>query len=139
MGWKSCFFATPEAFAFQRQPDLLPNTSGHVDLTVEPDCVVSLTTTAGQSKAGNSSTLAPNKPAPFPIPYSDIFDTYQDDAMARYFSDQTGSFSVNASAAALQQRIHADPSVWGTGWGLQDSVQPISIIGEYRLDDVVVG
>jgi len=134
--WKSCFFAPAGPFSFLQQQDLIVNASGFVSFVIEPDCVLTITTTSGQSKAGGVQQSIPS--APFPIPYNDNFEGYEDDKMAKYFSDMAGSFSVNASAQALQQRVLASPSVGGTGWGPQDSVQPISIIGTYSLVDYEV-
>jgi len=133
--WKSCFFA-PAPFSFQQLQDMVVNASGYINFVIEPDCILTITTTTGQSKAGGVQHSIPS--TPFPIPYNDNFEGIQDDKMAKYFSDMAGSFSVNASAQALQQRVLASPSMAGTGWGPQDSVQPISIIGTYSLHDYEV-
>ena len=134
--WKSCFFAPTGPFSFEQQRDMAVNASGYVSFVIEPDCILTITTTTGQSKAGGVQQSIPS--APFPIPYNDNFEGIQDEEMAKYFSDMAGSFSVNASAQALQQRVLASPSAAGTGWGPQDSLQPISIIGTYYLVDYEV-
>ena len=65
---------------------------------------------------GNHSKPAPA--APFPQPYSDDFESYAVEGMARYFSDMSGAFEVvdasayGASQRALQQVTPQRPISW---------------------------
>jgi hypothetical protein len=58
-----------------------------VTLTVPADEIWTLTTTAGQQKGSASATIPANTPFSALLPYSENFDSYQEDTLPRYFSD----------------------------------------------------
>lgn len=124
-------------FLFEQQPDL-QIVDGAVTLTVEVDAVVSLTTTTGQRKG--AADQGPSKSASFPLPYADSFDGYANDTAPRYLSDQAGSFSVmnRDGKGVLRQSVPESPTWAGTAWHGQDSVAPLSIIGDYNASDYAV-
>lgn len=141
--WKSVLFAPQgqRTYLFERQADLSVGKDGTVTLSIEPDAVVTLSTTRGQQKGGTFEIPAA---APFPLPYHDDFEANKNDTMARYLSDQCGSFSVVArdagsatesDAMALQQSVRKSPTGHGVGWGKADSRQPITIFGDYKTSD----
>ena len=74
---------------FERLADLTPE-HGSFAMTLAGNSIYTLTTTTGQRKG---SYRIP-KPAPFPFPYKENFERYTPGRMARYFSDQEGTFAV---------------------------------------------
>jgi hypothetical protein len=85
-------WTTAEGAVFQQQaPVAVAN--GVVSVTVPGDNVWTLSTRVGQSKAGGTSV--PTRPEqPFPNPYSDDFEGYPEDTLARYWSDLHGAYAV---------------------------------------------
>jgi hypothetical protein len=67
-------------------PSIAVGPDGTFSLTLPADGVVTVTTLATGAK-GVPSTPVPS-PAPFPLPYSDNFDGYPYDGIAKYLSDQ---------------------------------------------------
>jgi len=114
---------------FVRQADLIPG-DGHVSLTLQPGCVYSLTTTAGQAKGD----AGPPPPAPFPLPYADDFNG-PPGHLGRYFSDIYGSFetapcSGGRSGFCLRQTTLLAPIPWKKTGNL-----PFTIIGNLKWTD----
>ena len=60
--WKSVLFPIESSFLFEQQPDITPETSGIISFTLEPDTVLTLSTTRGQAKG----SAVPPAPAAFP-------------------------------------------------------------------------
>ncbi len=130
--------------AFIRQPDLAASNRMWT-VTLDPNCIYSLTTTLGQRKGASSSP----PPAPFPLPYRETFEGYALNATPRHLSDMGGAFEVVARADAL-------PSVAGTAGAVQRGGQCLrqqvhrpgidwakasyaySVIGDDRWNDIEV-
>ena len=89
----------------------------------------------------------PTPPArtPFPLPFVDDFEPFSaggtqhntNDTLARYISDNSGSFSVEVGAgkdggSALKQRVTMDPDI-GNGW-INDQ-DPITQFGSHNWSD----
>ena len=74
---------------FKRLPDISPK-NGSFEMTLDGNCVYTLTTTKGQRKGSHKIP----KDSPFPFPFADDFEKYAPGKMARYFSDQEGTFAV---------------------------------------------
>ena len=65
--------------------------------------------------------------------------------MSPYLSDLAGSFqcasrynNTNDNKIAYQNNAWSNPSLNGTGWHDQDSVQPITLIGNKNMTDVSI-
>eukprot|EP01084_Bolivina_argentea_P273692 466275_1 len=138
--WKSVLFSNNNnniSFFIQQDPIMIDE-NGKLNLfNVEPDSVITLTTTTGQQKG-----LYPPPPDnhPFPIPYFDDFSTTIINKTGKYFSDMCGSFAVEPcldgkSGNCLTQQVKSSPSIANTGWHNQDSKQPLTIIGDYTLSN----
>ena len=86
---------------------------GYFSFTFEPGSLYSLTTTTGQGK-GNAQ---PPIKQPFPMPYSDNFESTPLSRAPKYLSDQDGAFEVHPctgrSGRCLEQVITKKPIPWG--------------------------
>lgn len=124
-----------EAGYFQRDGQLLRVTAaGDLTLSLEAESIYSLTTLRTVTH-GNFSVAVP-KPASFPLPYVDSFDSVGNDTLPRYFADQGGSFAVikEGSNGVMKQMAPKDPGP--NGWVRNQD--PISLIGDLNLTDVKV-
>ncbi len=74
---------------FIQLPDIIP-VNGSFSINLEGNSVYTLTTTTGQRKG----SFEIPKDSPFPLPYKDDFESYALGKMARYFSDEQGTFVV---------------------------------------------
>jgi hypothetical protein len=98
--------------AFEKLSDIIPQ-NGSFTITLEPDSIYSLTTTAGQSKG----TTTPPPASPFPFPYAENFEGTAMGKSPKYFSDQAGAFEVTACTSrqskCLRQVVTQHPIPWG--------------------------
>ncbi len=100
---------------FVRLADLIPS-NGRYTLTLQPGRIYSLTTTTGQ---GKGTVTSPGR-QDLPLPYSDNFDSYPVNTMARYVADMQGSFEVRPclggrGGRCLQQVAPVEPILWQGG------------------------
>jgi len=87
-------------------------------LDVAPDSMYTVTTTTGQAHGVAAAPVPPS--APFPLPYSDNYDSTKLQAPGRYHSDQGGSFEIGrkfggkAGDQVLRQAVPVDagPNAW---------------------------
>ena len=111
---------------FERQDDVaLPGNSFTVKL--EPGSIYSLTTTTGQHKG--KTEIPPS--AEFPMPYRDDFEGSRAGGMAKYFSDQSGTFEVAerpGGGKCLRQTI----AQRGIDWDHYPTPNPYTIIGSAK-------
>ena len=96
---------------------------------IAPDALVTVSTVAGASHGSFPEAPIPAL-APWPLPLRDDFSTYAEDAMARYFADQGGSWAVRGGA--LRQVSGGEPIAWAP------SGDPLSIVGSEEWIDYVV-
>lgn len=104
--------STQDALFIEQAPITIGADSSFTIL-VAPDSLVTLSTIANATKGGfpdspvpaevclrglgvyhRVSYCASHTQTPWALPYNDSFDGYADDAMARYFADQAGSWAV---------------------------------------------
>ena len=118
---------------FERQDDVaLPGNSFTVKL--EPGSIYSLTTTTGQHKG--KTEIPPS--AEFPMPYRDDFEGSTAGGMAKYFSDQSGTFEVAerpGGGKCLRQTI----AQRGIDWDHYPTPNPYTIIGSAKWRNYEVG
>jgi galactosylceramidase len=115
---------------FIPQPDLAAS-NGTWTMTLNPNCIYSLTTTIGQRRGSASSP----PPAPFPLPYREDFERYTLNAAPRYLSDMGGGFEVVAradSGKCLRQQVHRPGIDWAK------ASYAYSVIGDDRWNDIEV-
>jgi len=128
--WSTDFTSSNSSDWFVKRPDVVVS-GGQFSLTIEAGRVYTLTTTAGQTKA----SVAPPAAGPFPIPYSDNFDTYPAGKLAKYFSDMYGGFETSPCGAGrtgmcLRQVVPAEPTTWK-----KQGNRPFTIIGDLDWSD----
>ena len=104
-------------------------TSGRLSIDINPDSIYSFSSTGGQTKGTHPGAPAS---APFPLPFTDDFDSYAVDGQAAFFIDQTGSWqiadaTVDAShhGRVSRQQVLLPPISW-----VQDAAFPVSIVGD---------
>ncbi len=97
---------------FEHVTDVTP-AHGSFTYRFEPDSLYSLTTTTGQGKG----TAQPPPDRPFPLPYSETFESAALNHTPKYLCDQDGAFEVHAceqrSGKCLEQVITEKPIPWG--------------------------
>jgi hypothetical protein len=118
-------------------------TGGILRITMEPDTICTATTLLGNGTKGRH----PKPPASsrFPKVYSDDFNNYTVDTLARGFSDVYGSFAVRptvngAANGALKEQQMALTQVATakpTGWA-PTNLDPLTMIGDSMWTDVSV-
>lgn len=124
-------WATNSTSNFMQLAPVTVGSDGSVTVYLPPDSIMTLTTiTTGAKGSFPSVPIPPSKP--FPLPYTDSFSGYAEDALARYFSDQAGSFAVRGGA--LHQVVAADP---GPNAWVGDN-DPISLIGDAGWSDITI-
>ena len=124
-------WTTTSSSYFARQTDVVVAADGTVSLAVQPDSVMTMSTTAGATHGSFPGSPVPAA-APFPVPYADAFDGYVEDAMARYFADQGGSWAVRGGT--LRQVAEADPGA--NAWA--PNPDPLTMIGGEDWEDYAV-
>eukprot|EP01049_Picozoa_sp_SAG25_P001831 SAG25_NODE_87_length_16363_cov_40.489179_5_plen_388_part_00 len=72
---------------FIQQADVPVAASGDISLVLEPQAVYTLTTSTGQGAPAQPSTPIAASSS-FPANYEDSFDTYSDEAVVKYFTDE---------------------------------------------------
>lgn len=131
---------TTQASPFMHVADLSP-VNGVVTITLDPQAIYSLTTTAGQGK-GLATSAAP---AAFPFPYREDFEGYAAGDQPRYMADQEGSFEVApclGRAGMCLEQVVGQPSIpWvgGAGEAASDNHNnPTTIVGDVNWHDYTV-
>eukprot|EP00039_Didymoeca_costata_P000620 m.46512 g.46512 ORF g.46512 m.46512 type:complete len:841 (+) comp10380_c0_seq2:71-2593(+) len=110
------YWVTIEGSVFQ-QKEALPIVNNMVQLSVMPNSVVTLTTTTGQQKG---TAVIPTVQSPFPLPLNENFEQYNEDALARFFSDLHGAFAVHIDTdgnKVLRQQADTIPPLCTHGSG----------------------
>lgn len=110
--WTSNLASTNSNDYFIRQADVAVN-NGSYTLTLQPNYIYSVTTTTGQGK-GNATSPARSTMA---LPYSDNFDGYNVNDMAKYFSTMQGAYEIRNCVGGhqgkcLQQVTPIRPINW---------------------------
>lgn len=86
--WRS----SADALFMEDPPGAVVAADGSFSLSVEPDSMVTVSTVAGAHKGVAAAPIPAT--APLALPYAEDFSGYADDAMARLFADQGGSWAV---------------------------------------------
>ncbi|XP_052070764.1 galactocerebrosidase-like isoform X5 [Mytilus californianus] len=110
---------------------------GKINLNPYPDMVITLTTlTTGQK--GSHPEPPPDKP--FPFPYTENFEEYNDTEQPKYMAQQLGCFEVHKSTDSshgnvLRQMVLEQPVYWNAADRLKRTA---NLIGDYSWEDVTV-
>lgn len=108
---------------FIQLSDIIIASDSTFSIHVPPDCMITLSTETRAQKGSFPSSPIPSD-APWPLPYSDNFNEYPYDSMAKYFSDQGGSWSVRNGT--INQVAVGDPGP--NGWAYNPD--PLTQIGD---------
>ncbi|KAA6460456.1 galactosylceramidase [Acidobacteria bacterium AB60] len=125
-----------EVAQFVRQDSIAP-AHGAFALTLQPNSIYTLTTTAGQQKGSFANIPAPK---PFPFPYYETFDEYSSPAdygyLPRYTADIDDAFEIverpDKKGQALRQVVPVPPNSWAPEW------RPYTILGDDQWTDYEV-
>ena len=89
---------------FEQLPDVAL-VAGKVNVVIDPDAIYTLSTVRTATKAGGgTSPRHIPASAPFPLPYSDDFESSTPPSPGKYWSDMEGGFEVATSKAPGQSR-----------------------------------
>ena len=121
---------------FEKQTDIRPK-GGIFTLEADSRSIYSITTTDGQQK-GSFPNLPTDKP--FPLPYSETFDTYtvpeQFGYLPRYTADIDDDFEIarcpQRPGKCLHQVVSRPPNSWAPQW------KPYTILGDEHWQDYEV-
>lgn len=122
---------TNATVSFAQRAPVTIAADGSFTVFLPADSIMTLTTVATGSKGGFPGVPIPPS-APFPLPYADDFSGYPDDALARYFSDQAGSFAVRGGQLLQVVPVDPGPNAW-----VNDN-DPLSLIGDAGWGDVAI-
>ncbi|MBZ5669558.1 MAG: galactosylceramidase [Acidobacteriia bacterium] len=118
---------------FVKLADVIP-VDGRFEVSVDPDSIYSLTSTAGQ---GKGTTRGPG-PSAFPISYRDDFESYTLGSTPRYFSDQGGIFSVAACSQRSSKCLRQVMPQRGIDWHYHPTPEPETVLGDMDWADYQV-
>jgi galactosylceramidase len=107
-----------------------------LEYTLESEAIYTFSTTTGQQKGGTELSIPES--APFPLPYTDTFDSKPVHSLPKHFIDQSGVFEVvncpDRSGGCLQQVV---PSK-GIEWHYHANPLPYTVMGDERWRDYQV-
>ncbi|GAA4801663.1 ricin-type beta-trefoil lectin domain protein [Olivibacter ginsenosidimutans] len=106
----------------------LPTHNGHVELTLEPGFLYTISTTTGQHKGTAQAKNRLSKR--MKLPYSEDFEKYGAAKLARYFADVNGAFEIVAAGGGrkgytYRQMVTQQPVSWWHG-----TMAPATLMGD---------
>jgi galactosylceramidase len=121
---------TTKTSQFVQQPSITVAADNSFTIFIDVDEMITITTLTTL----NHGTFADPVPVDrqFPLPYADDFNNYEYDTLARYFSDQAGSFATRNGT--LVQVVPIDPGA--NAW--VPDLDPITLVGSPSFGDIVV-
>jgi galactosylceramidase len=131
-----CVWRSDAKEQFVPQPEITPQ-NGTFTLTIEPDTIISISTTRGQRKGSFSNVPAATK---FPFPYYETFDSYKSAREVGYLPHHTADIASvfeladrpDKTGKCLRQVVAQKPQSWGPEW------MPYTIIGDSDWSDYEV-
>jgi hypothetical protein len=111
--------------------DKIRSQNGQLTYAFHKASIYTISTTTGQEK-GSGFLKIPDS-APFPLPYTDNFESYRNEELPKYTQDQAGAFEVNTLGGnkVLKQ---ASPSI-GNEWHYHLNHEPYTILGDMNMKD----
>jgi len=131
-----CVWSSNEHEQFVQQPGIKP-VDGVFTMTLEPNSIYSLSTTAGQQKGSFANVPAPK---PFPFPYFENFEEYSVPKdwvhLPRYTADIADAFELverpDGKGKCLRQVVPQPTISWAPDW------LPSTILGDDQWQDYEV-
>lgn len=125
--WKS-----NENEQFVQQESIVPK-DGCIRISLDPECIYSLTTTSGQQKGAYKIP----KEQPFPFPYKEDYEDRKVGDLPKYHSDQTGSFEIalkEDGTQCLQQIIPEQGYDWMRVYR-RPNIKPNTLVGDAKWEN----
>jgi galactosylceramidase len=121
---------TTKSSQFMQQPSITVAADNSFSIFIDVDEMITITTLTTL----NHGTFADPIPVDrqFPLPYSDDFNSYEYDTLARYFSDQAGSFAARNGSLVQVVPIDPGPNAW------VPNLDPITLVGSPSFGDIVI-
>jgi galactosylceramidase len=103
--WRSLFGGrnVSNAHLFEQLADV-PVVGGKVTLSLEADAMYTLSTMRTATKVGGTPVSIPQS-APFPLPYSDEFESKALSTAGKFWSDMDGGFEIAKSASSPTNQV----------------------------------
>lgn len=117
---------------FVRLENITP-VDGSFQITLDPDCIYSLSTRGGQKKG---EYPAPPPDHPFPFPYTDTFQEYLPNSQARYLFDYEGCFESEKKILGPGNCLTQDATASKSGWG--GAYLPLTFLGSPQWSDYTI-
>ncbi|XP_063446455.1 galactocerebrosidase-like [Mytilus trossulus] len=110
---------------------------GQINLNLYPDMVVTLTTLTTGQKGSHQN---PPQDKPFPFPYTENFEEYNETDQPKYMAQQLGCFEVHKSTDGnhgnvLRQMVLEQPVYWTAADRLKRTA---NLVGDYSWEDITV-
>jgi O-glycosyl hydrolase len=128
--WATNLRSTDPREYFVRTKSFRPDADGNYTLTFQPGYIYTVTNTTGQTKG----TAAPRSRVDdmMALPYTDDFDSYGREKLARYFCDLNGGFETYPAAAGrssytYRQMVEQKPVSW-----TNEILDPSTVMGDPR-------
>ncbi len=130
---KLCVWHSDAREQFVQQAEIKP-VHGTFTITLQPNCIYSLSTTTGQRKGSFENVP---EPKPFPFPYYETFNEYDSPKewgeLPRYTADIAGAFEIvdrpDKQGKCLRQVVPIPPLSWAPAW------LPYTILGDDHWQD----
>ena len=126
--WSTSLGSGPQ---FSKNADLTPS-GGTVTMTLQPNMIYTLSTTAGAGK-GTATSPASSQLA---LPYSDTFDSAATGSLPKYFADMQGAFEVQPCTGRTGQCVQQMAPVKPIEW--QGDSDAFSLFGDTRWSNYTV-
>ncbi|MHB1000837.1 MAG: discoidin domain-containing protein [Armatimonadota bacterium] len=123
---------TTESNQFEKLADITP-VDGTISIGLVGKAIYTLTTTTGQHKG--TADIPAEKP--FPFPYREDFESYEPGRLARYISDQHGSFAVVEREDGMGKCLRQFSPEKGIEWFTHIDY-PLTLVGNDNWTDYEV-
>ena len=115
---------------FIQLDDITVSADSSFSISIAPFSMITITTVSGGKKGAPSSPIPPS--TPFPLPYNDDFTDYEYDTLAKFFSDQFGSFAVRNGTLVQVAPLNPGKLAWS------GDTDPFSLLGDVNWKNIKV-
>jgi galactosylceramidase len=105
-----------------------------LEMQLDGEAIYTLTTTTGQQKGAYGT---PPERTPFPMPFSEDFESYRPGDTPRYFSDQKGTFEIARRPDGGLCLVQIVP-VEGIIWLKNKLLKPHTLFGDIGWKDYII-
>jgi galactosylceramidase len=104
---------------------------GQLNYSFKKSSIYTISTTTGQTKGGGLFNIP--APVPFPLPYSDDFEKYDNEKLPKYTQDQAGAFEVDTLKG--NKILKQTSPALGNEWHFHLNPEPYTILGDMQMKD----